>query len=105
MGAEVSFVAFKLASAVGCLSCGIGIAVDMVGGRWGEEPYDWEGKRFGHACRLTREGLSADQKRVVADIGKSLEVWSHGQSGGDGYQATLHDGRLPPERDEPETQA
>ncbi len=108
MGSEVGHVAGKLAVALGCSSCGIGIAVDMVGKRWGEEPYDWKGERFNppHACAVTAAGLSPDQMRTVGEIEKELETWSHRQHGGGGeYQVPLPDARLPVERDEPETNA
>lgn len=104
MGSEVAHVAFRLAAAVGCVSCGIGIGIDMVGKRWGEEPYDWKGDRFKHECSVTRNGLTRDQMLAVGDIERGLEQWSHSQRGGGEYQPTL-EVRLPPERDESETNA
>lgn len=105
MGAEVGQVAAKLSRAVECSTCGIGIAVDMVGKRWGEDPYDWKGERFGHECNVARNGLTPEQVRVVAQIEVDLEKWSHTQRGGGEYQAPLVDPRLPPERDDVENNA
>lgn len=102
MGAEVGQVAAKLGKIVECWTCGIGIGVDMVGKRWGEEPYDWQGKRFDppHECDVTRKGLNPDQIRAIAAVEAWLEKWSHTQRGGDSYQVPMGDSRLPPETDE-----
>lgn len=104
MATEVSHVAAKITRAIDCATCGTGIAIDMVGERWGEPPYDWKGERFGHACAVTRGGLTPDHLRDIEAIKQNLETWSHGQRGGD-YQAPLVDPRLPPEHEDPETNA
>ena len=96
MGAEVGQVAAKLSKILECSTCGIGIGVDMVGKRWGEDPYDWQGKRFGHECKVTRAGINEDQRRGIAAVEAKLEKWSQTQHGA-GYQAPLGDSRLPPE--------
>lgn len=99
MGAEVGQVAARLGTALECVTCGIGIAVDMVGKRWGEDPYDWKGERFGHECKLTRAGLTPAQIAKVAEIQKHLERWAQTQRG-ESHQATMPDSRLPPERED-----
>lgn len=99
MGQEVGQVASKLAAAVECVTCGIGIGIDMVGKRWGQMPYDWQGKRFDHACKVTRGGLDEKQREAVIAIEADLEKWAQMQTGAS-YQPEMPDPRLPREYDE-----
>ena len=44
MGREVGKIAFQLGVALGCPTCGIGKAIDIVSKRWGERGFDWAGE-------------------------------------------------------------
>ena len=99
MGREVGLIAAKCQRAVRCAPCGIGIAVDVVGRRYGEEPYDWRAKHDGHDCANIRHGLTEDKKAAILSIAQWLE---RGPSTGVTYQQPIVavDSRLPPEKDE-----
>jgi hypothetical protein len=69
MGREVGKVARQLSQALGCGTCGIGKAVDIVGQRWGLVPYDWAGeeaRRAGeHICQNTTWNLTRQPTRKI----------------------------------------
>lgn len=67
-GKAVSQITRRCGQIAGCMVCGIGIAIDVVGIKMGEPPYDWMGSRFGHECALTKNGPSEEQKRLIAEI-------------------------------------
>lgn len=94
MGREVGLIVWTMAKAVGCQPCGIGIAVDLVGRRWGEEPYDWRANHNGHDCENIRNGLTPQKQLACEKIASSLRP-----SPGDEVQVPI-DTRLPPEPDD-----
>lgn len=96
MGNEVGRLAFPIGRLVGCMTCGIGLAIDAVGERWGEEPYDWGLRREGHdkICTISAGGLPAakevEVRKLVDRFYGTLPV------------VATADPRLPPERDDEE---
>jgi hypothetical protein len=77
MGREVGQSARRFATALGCMTCGIGKAIDVVGRRWGNPPYDWAGSRardmvspgtpgpVEHMCKNTTWNLTSKPSRSV----------------------------------------
>lgn len=116
-GREVGQIAAKLSLAMGCNPCGIGKAIDIVGERWGEPPFDWAGaeaQKVGHRCKNTTwskgeeaaEGAGAfvisdaEKNRRVAEIQARLEEWAKTNTDVPAAADYAPDTRLPPERDE-----
>lgn len=56
MGAEVTRLFGECIKRLGCKTCGIGLAIDTVGRKYGNVPFDWAGKeakKCGHRCSNT----------------------------------------------------
>lgn len=101
MSAEVARLTPRLGAILGCSTCGMGLAIDIVGARWGEPSHDWLGGSFGHACPVTRAGKVTEAKmaevdQVVATLPEWAEPPEEPAPAPKGYVET----RLPPERDE-----
>lgn len=97
MGQEVAHIAGPIRAVVECVPCGIGIAVDIVGKRWGEnEETDWSNSKIGHACKVTRDGLTPEQLEKIRAIQDELARWSPLPT----ESPPPPDPRLPPERDD-----
>lgn len=66
---ELAALRPKIYEVVGCSTCAIGIAIDVVGRRWSDGPYeDWKGERFGHDCAFSKGGATPDQDRRLRAI-------------------------------------
>lgn len=69
MGREVGFLARRFGRELGCLTCGIGRAVDFVGRRWGQGGFDWTGEAARdageHICRNTTWNLTRKPERKI----------------------------------------
>lgn len=71
MGRQVGKVRPLIFRLVGCASCAIGIAVDMVGQVYGDPPSPW--CTPGHECALTRRGgVSEDVDRQLVEIREGI---------------------------------
>lgn len=97
MTVEVGKIRGPIAKAIGCSTCALGIALDIVGKRWGDEGFDgWACDRSD--CGPSSKGLTVDQIAAVKAIGDELA----------GQQVEIRTGeatpdpRLPPERDDDE---
>ena len=102
MSAEVALLASDIGEIVNCVTCGIGIAVDIVGRRWQQPPYDWAGERFNHSCKVAKDGLDANQSAAVDRVCEKLT-----KPLGAAYPVeqremppAVPDSRLPPEKED-----
>jgi hypothetical protein len=100
MGAEVGRLASKIGGIVGCVTCGIGLATEIVAARWGDPPYDWVGNGGNHRCELSRAGEPTPEQRtqideLIASLGPVPQM-----PGPTPAPAGLVDSRLPVERDD-----
>jgi hypothetical protein len=100
MGSEVGKLASKVGLIVGCATCGIGLATEIVAARWGEPPYDWSGSADGHRCEVTKAGGPTAEQRaeidsLIAELGPVPEA-----PGPTAAPAEYVDSRLPKERDD-----
>lgn len=73
MAAEVAEIRPAVFAVCDCIACATGIACDIVGERWGEEPVDWRGTSFGHHCKFADEGPTPAQQAKIAAIRATLE--------------------------------
>jgi hypothetical protein len=84
MGREVALMQFGMGKELGCWTCGIGKAIDIVGRKYGEPPYDWAGER-------ARDMVSPGGGGPVRHICKNT-TWDK--------EPVEPDRRLPPESDD-----
>jgi hypothetical protein len=73
MGREVAEVRELVFIACGCSTCSTGIAIDIVGERWGEPEYDWRGAAFNHHCPLADKGPTPALATKILAIRAMLE--------------------------------
>lgn len=100
MGAEVGKLASKIAAIVGCVTCGIGLATEIVAARWGDPPYDWVGNGGNHQCAVSKAGqVTAEQRAQIDDVIAQLGPVPR-QPDPVPAPAGAVDSRLPPERDD-----
>jgi len=73
-GREIGMICWRLGQALGCMTCGIGVAIDEVGRRYGEEPYNWRDldASGGHDCENIRNGLTAEKQAEVDRLARHL---------------------------------
>lgn len=96
MGNEVGSIVSKMARAVGCSTCGIGIAVDVVGERYGRAPFAWQCGRS--TCEASAKGLNAGHVAAVRKVIDGMpRVYPEEVAPAPRY---VPDERLPVERDE-----
>ena len=101
MSMEVGQIASKLSEILGCPICGMGLAIDIVGARWGEPPHDWLGGKAGHVCAITKAGKVPDAKMAAVEaVVATLGEWTEPPSEVVPAPKAYVDSRLPVERDE-----
>jgi hypothetical protein len=101
MSAEVARLTPRLGTILGCSTCGMGLAIDIVGNRWGEPSHDWLGGSFGHACAVTRAGKVETGKMAEVDaVVATLPGWTEPPGEPEPAPAGYTDSRMPVERDE-----
>jgi hypothetical protein len=101
MSAEVARLTPRLGVILGCSTCGMGLAIDIVGARWGEPSHDWLGGSFGHACAVTRAGKVTEAKMLEVDaVVATLPKWTEQPAEPEPAPAGYRDSRLPVEPDD-----
>lgn len=101
MSAEVARLTPRLGAILGCSTCGMGLAIDIVGARWGEPSHDWLGGSFGHVCPVTRAGkVTEANMRLVDEAVATLPAWTESTTEPAPAPKAYVDTRLPVERDE-----
>lgn len=103
MSAEVARLTPRLGAILGCSTCGMGLAIDIVGARWGEPSHDWLGGSFGHACAVTKAGKVQEDKLAEVDaLAAALPAWIEPPEEPAPAPKAHVDSRLPREKDEEE---
>jgi hypothetical protein len=99
--AEVKQIREKITKLVGCGTCALGIALDIVGQRWGEAPFhNWP---CGSAeCKAWQPGLTPEQTAALKTIAAELTGEVDLSSDVAPAPAQEPDTRLPPEKDDDE---
>jgi hypothetical protein len=98
MNAEVAQIRPQIVAIVGCSSCALGIAIDIVGQRYGEAPIaSWS--CGGKNCKAAVSGIDETKTAAINAIADALPdpiLTSSVQPA----PPAAPDPRLPPERDE-----